>query len=109
MCGLCPTGYEGTYDAQPGLEYARNNKQVGYKLANKDVRLTGAYYFTVIQISFRTLHPSSLLGFVANSYTRCKVASMAGRRRASNNCNPRAPVFYNSNFITSSLYFLGLP
>lgn len=28
MCGLCPTGYEGSYVAQAGLEYSRNNKQV---------------------------------------------------------------------------------
>lgn len=28
MCGLCPTGYEGDYEAQPGLDFARNNKQV---------------------------------------------------------------------------------
>lgn len=28
MCGLCPPGYQGDYEAQAGLDYALNNKQV---------------------------------------------------------------------------------
>lgn len=50
MCGLCPPGYEGSYEAEAGLEFARNNKQV--QLSSAGIIREGLAVHTSLLVCF---------------------------------------------------------